>query len=304
LFTGLHVDVASNTSETLTVKLVLNAIGTGAGAPQHNLDITLDQTKYADSAGVQTTQVVARAGNEIRAYNSIPTVAHVDLTNSTLVNGQAIDVYKFTVTADAAGEIALKQLRFPITWTDGDVDTLEMESWELYKNGTNVSDNSTAVVIQDNAGADIEDATGVVEANTDVYVIWDTSEEVISAGETVTYTLRATPSGFDSDSDPGDEDYFTIYLAGDTANHNSNGGTVGLTDVCLDDTGSGDIWTLGDTAAIGTDCTTAGTGSSAYNFIWSDMSLSGHDGTETTAADWANGWLILNLNLDGETWSK
>lgn len=304
LITGLSVEVASGTSKTITAKIVLNDIETGGAASQNDLALTLDTVKYADSQGAETTSTTNRTGNEVRAYNSLPTVAHVDLTNSTIVNGQAMDMYKFTITADSNGDIALKQLAFPISFTDADADTLVVESWKLYKNGTDVSTSSTAVAIEDEDGTDLEGTTdNLVEGDTTVYVIWDTSEEVISAGETVTYTLRATPQGFDSDGDTGDEDYFTIYLSGD-ASHNSNGGTPGLTDVCLDDTGSGNIWELGDTAAIGTDCSATDTNNSAYNFIWSDLSLSGHDGTETTAPDWANGYLIKNLDLDGETWAK
>jgi hypothetical protein len=301
LITGLSLAIPSNTSVTLTAKLNLNEVGTGAGLSSQNLAVTLDSVKHADSQGVEATDGTDRAGNEIRVYQSIPTVTHVDLTNSTIVNGQAIDMYKFTITAASNGPVSLKQLRFPITWTDVETDTLEVESWKLYKNGTDVSTSSSAVAIEDNAGADIEDATGALEANTDVYVIWDTSEEVISAGETVTYALRATPQGFDSNGTTGEEDYFTIYLAGDSAH---TGGTANLTDVCLDDTGSGNIWQLGDTAAVGTDCSATDTGSTAHNFIWSDANLAGHDGTETTAGDWTNGYLVLSLDLDGETWFK
>ena len=313
LVTGLDIDVASGTSKTITAKLVLNDIGTGAGAPQNNLALSLDSARILDSDGTVTTDATDRDGNEIRAYNSIPTVSHVDLTNSTIVNGQGMDLYQFTITADSNGPVSLKQLKFPITFTDADADTLEMDTWKLEKNDTVIADdNTTAILIEDEDGDDIADGTGVGDdtftggsADTTVVVIWNTSEEVISAGETVTYTLRATPRGFDSDGDTGDEDYFTIYLAGDTTAHNSDGGTVGVTDACLDDNASsGNMWALGDTAAIGTDCTSTDTGSSAYNFIWSDGSLSGHDGTETTAADWANGWRVLNLDLDGETWAK
>lgn len=315
LVTGLTISIPAGTSKTITAKLVLNDIGTGAGAPQNTLALSLDSTRYADSQGTVTTESTDRDGNEIRAYNSIPTVTAVDLTNSTLVNGQAIDLYKFTVSANSNGPIAVKQMSLPVSFTDSEADIMFMESFKLYKNGTDISSNSSAVVISDEDGTTIEGTctgctttsgtgTGLVEGDTNVYLIWDTSEEVIAAGETVTYTLRATPQGFDSNGTTGDEDYFTIYLAGDTTAHNSNGGTVGLTDACLDDQGSGEIWQLGDTAAIGTACTSTATNNSAYNFIWSDSSLTGHDGTETTAADWANGWLILNLDLSGETWAK
>lgn len=296
LITGLNLEIAAGSSKTITAKLVLNDIGPSAASSQQNLALALDSTRYRDSNGAVTTNTTDRDGNEIRAYNSIPTVSHVDLTNGTLVNGQAVDLYKFTITADSNGPVAVKQLKFPITWTDGvDSDTLEVESWKLYKNGVDISTSSTAVVIQDEDGDDIEDATGVAETEDTVVVIWDTGEEVISAGETVTYVLRGTPSGFDSDSDSGDEDYFSIYLAGDSA-HNS-------TDVCLEDSGSGDIWELD--GEVSSACTTASSGNTAYNFIWSDVSGESHDASvETGSGDWTVGYLIKNLDLSGETWAK
>jgi hypothetical protein len=305
LVTGLSLEVPSNTSTTLTVKLDLNEVGTGAGLSGNNLAVTLDSVKYSDSQGVEATEGTDRAGNEIRVYKSLPTVAHVDLTNSTIVNGQAIDLYKFTITADSNGPVSIKQLRLPITWTDVDADTLEVEKLKLYKNGTDISTSSTAVELEDDAGESAEDGStdsdDLDESSSDLYIIWDTTEEVIAAGETVTYTVRGTPEGFDSDGTTGEEDYFTIYLQGDSAALSS---TINVENVCLDDTGSGNIWQLGDTASVGTDCTATDTGSTAANFIWSDANLAGHDGTETTAPDWAPGYLVLSLDLDGETWYK
>ena len=89
--------------------------------------------------------------------------------------------------------------------------------------------------------------------------------------------------------------YFTLYLAGDSA-HNS-------TDICLEDSAAGEIWEL-DGVVAGA-CTAASTDNTTYNFVWSDISGESHDATvETGSGDWANGYLILNLDLSGETWAK
>lgn len=294
LVTGLSLQVAAGSSKTITVKYDLNDIGSGKASSQQTLATALDSTRYADSQGTVTTDATDRDGSEIRAYNSIPTVSAVDLTNSTLVNGQALDLFKFTVTADANGSIAIKQLKFPTTWTDGESnnDTLEVESWKLYKNGTDIN---TTVVISDEDGNDVEGTSGMLEADGTLNVIWDTNEEVISAGETVTYTLRGTPQGFDSDSDTGDEDYFSIYLAGDT--------TLDTADICLEDSGAGEIWELDN--QVSSACTAASSNNTAYNFIWSDVSGESHDASvETGSGDWRIGYLVKNLDLAGETWAK
>lgn len=316
LVTGLSIPVAAGSYKVITAKLVLNDIGSGLARSQQNLLLDLDAFRYSDSQGTVTTSATDRAGNEIRAYNSIPTFTAVDLTNSTIVNGQPMDLYKFTVSANSNGPVAIKQLGFPVSWTDSDADALEMESWKLYKNG---SDITTSIVIQDQVGANIEGTAGAYQDDTDrnsdgdatdaneavastIYVTWN-SEEVVSAGETVTYVLRATPQAFDSDGDTGDEDYFSIYLAGDAA-HNSDGGTVGLTEVCLEANSTyATLFDLANAATAYGACS-AGTGDTTHNIVWSDMSNESHVTTEDGSSDWANGYLLLNLDLAGETWAK
>lgn len=306
LVTGLNIPVAVNSYKVITAKLVLNDIGTGAGTSQQNAYLTLDHVKGYDSQGALYTTAAGyttdRTANEIRVFKSIPTVTAVDLTNSTVVNGQAIDIYKFTVTAGSNGSIALKQLALPVTFSDGlgsgDTDgsnTIEMESFKLYKNG---SDITSTVLLANTVGVTVESTTGILEdTDTQLNVIWDTDEDVISAGETATYTLRATPQGFNTDGDTGETDTFSLYLAGDTA------ANFDASDICLADTGAGDIWQLDN--QVSSACTSASTNATAYNFIWSDMSGSSHSGsTEAGAGDWANGYLILNLDLQSEAWSK
>lgn len=298
LVTGLSLTVSAGSSKTITAKFVLNDIGSGAASSQQNLAAALDSTRYRDSNGTVTTDATDRDGNEIRAYNSIPTVTASDLTNSTLVNGQAIDLFKFTVTANSNGSVAVKQMKFPFTVTDGgDADTIYTESWKLYKNGTDISTSSAAVVIQDEDGNNAEDTgTDVAETDTTIIVTWNTGEEVIAAGETVTYTLRGTPQGFDSNGTTGDEDYFSIYLAGDT--------TLDTADICLETNATlATIWELDN--QVSSACTAAASNSTAYNFIWSDVSGESHDASvETGSGDWRIGYLIKNLDLSGETWAK
>ena len=308
LITGLSVPVNAGSYKILTAKLVLNQIGTGAGYTSRDVALTLDSVKRVDSQGVADTDATDRAGNELRVYKSVPTISAVDLTNSTIVNGQARDLFKFTVTATSAGSVALKQLQLPVNLVDTGTDdsaTIEVESLKLYKNGSDVSTGSSDIFLLDESANDVEDATGLVDASTALYIVWDTSEETIAAGETVTYTIRGTMTGFDVSGDSGENDTFSIYLAGDSAH--KDGGTnanTGVAGVCLADTGDGEIWQLDDTASLGTACTAADVNEADASFIWSDMSGSGHDGTETSSSDWAAGYKLLNLDLDSETWSK
>ncbi len=296
-FTGLTISVPADTSKTLTLKYQLTDVGTGAGTSQTDVKNTLESVKFSDSNGTESTEVNGTAwttdtiiGKSLYVFKSIPTVSQTDLTNSTLVNGQATDLYKFTVTANANGSIGLKQFKLTTAWSDGgSTDTLEVESLKLYKNG---SDITASVVIQDQDGASIESTSGLLESDSDLVVTWDT-EDSISAGETVTYTVRGTPQGFRLTGSDTVGDSVSFYLAEDSA---TNGTSVYLN--------------VGDTTTSVIELFTSASGGEAasteHELLWSDNSASAHSSTVGTAStgDWHNGFLVDNLDLASETWTK
>lgn len=321
---GLSVPVAANTYKTLTAKLVLNQIGFGAGGSHFNYATSLDVVKAYDSAGALYTTVAGyttdRDGNELYVFKSIPTVNHVDLTNSTLVNGQATDLYKFTVTASSQSSVALKQFKLNVSWTDGgSVDTLEVESLKLFKNGVDITSSVTMV---DPWGASVTSTSGLNDADFDsaptadtaVIVTWNESagEDVISAGETVTYTVRGTPQGFRTVGADTSGDSVSFYLPTDAATNSTglfNAKKLFLNDESDLEANRSEILEF-HTSAAAASANGSGTadwsGSDTANFVWSDMSAQSHVGTKNTTStnDWANGYLVLNLDLPAETWSK
>lgn len=302
LVSGLSTDVSSNSYKTLTIKLVLNDIGTGAGTSQVNAVTTLANTLYQDSQGTQSNYTTASAGNELYVYKSIPTVTLVDLTNSTLVNGSATDLYKFTIDANSNGDVSVKQIKLPVSWSDGGTaDTLEVESLKFYKDGTDIT---TSVAMQDEDGNSVESTSGLLEADETLVVAWST-EEVVSAGDSTTYIVRGTPQGFRLTGSDTVGDSVSLYLAGDAAH---NGTSVFLNDETDIAAGQSGIFELFTSAAA---ASSNGTGNATQSsdgarFIWSDNNLSSHVTTAntTSSGDWANGYLILSLDLSGETWTK
>ncbi|MFA5047524.1 MAG: hypothetical protein WC516_00615 [Patescibacteria group bacterium] len=288
LVTGLSVPVSAGDTKTLTIKFDLNAIGTGYGATGQNVHVaSIDNIKYADSQGVETIDTSAYVGNtkDVIVFRTIPTVAAVDLTNSTLVNGAALDLYKFTITPDVKGSLALKQIKLPISWSNGGTtvgDTLELESMKLLLNGV---DYSSAVTMTDEDGNTVEGTSGLLEGD-DTLVIVFTNELDISAA--TTFTIKGTPQGFRMTGADTTGDSVSMYLAGDA--------TSNTTKYYLNDHADDGIYGL-HTAATG--------GETAYNFIWSDYGVTPHLETDgASSADWHNGYLIKNLDLNGETWTK
>lgn len=295
LITGLNIAVSANTSKLITVKLMLNTIGTNAGTSQSNASVTLDSVKYADSQGTETTSDTDRTSNALYVFKSVPTVSSVDLSNtSSLVNGSAQDLYKFTVSASSQGPIALKQFTLTTSWSDGGTaDTLEIESMKLFEDGVDVTSN---VLMSREEGTTVESTSGLLEADEDLNVSWTTGlESVIPAGGTKTYVVRGVPQGFRTTGADTVGDSVTFALITDTS---ANGTSMFLNGTSL---AAGDdlVWGL-YTSAAATDNGTLN------QFIWSDNASNVHVATEnaTSTGDWANGFKVLNLDLGGETWSK
>lgn len=296
-FTGLNWAVSG--TKYLTVKAVLNTIGTGAGTSQQNAKVQLDRTKYINSIGTVTNHTTDYDANEMYVYKSIPTFSVVDLNNSTLIMGTATDLYKFTVSASASGNVALKQFKVNVTWSDGGTaDTLEVDNLKLYEDGVNVTSNVTIV---DEDGDDVTDGTGVVETGDGLEtltVTWtDSIESSIPAGSSKTYTIRGTPSGFRATGADTVGDSVTFDITGDTTHNGSSTYQNDETDIGA---GQSEILELFTSAAA------AASDGTAAKIVWSDLSSNAHTTTKnaTSSADWANGYKVLDLDLPGETWTK
>jgi hypothetical protein len=296
-FTGLNVPVPANTSKTLTVDLNLSTPSSTTSTSQVNAVLTLTWMKYANSQGVQTSddspeessnttdQGNDPAGNAMYVYLTTPTFTTLDVPSGQGVNlsaGSTTTIYKFKVAADANGALKLKQLKFPVTITDGSGSGTEtLGTFKFYRGSTDIT---TSVTIQNTSGATLESTNTIGEGSNTVVVTFDT-EENVPAGSYYEYSLKATPSAFTTST--SGKDSVTTYLIGDTSAHNGS-------DVYVYEDGSagvGGVFQLATAAS--------GTGASDYNVIWSDYSALSHSYVDGSSSnDWANGYLVLNLSLD------
>ncbi len=300
---GLNFMVPANTSKTLTVQLDLawpytNGHGIGyAGTTQlptinttgKDVMTTLNYLKYRDSQGTANSQTLAIASNPTFVYRSVPTFTVGSIPagqEGNLYTGAQTTLYKYGVSADPAGSVAIKQLKFPTTIADGTGSGVEkLGSFRLFRGSVDVTDS---VTIQTESGVSLETGNTVGRGTTNVVVTFDT-EGIIPAGMTFGYSLKATPTGF-SESLTG-HDWVSTYLAGDSMS--TAGNTMDAQDkFFLDSTGDGFVQTLNDNVAK------MGTGLAA-NLIWSDESAQIHDYTwNGSSSDWFNGYLLQDLPLD------
>jgi len=196
------------------------------------------------------------------------------------------DLLKFEITADASGSASLGRMVMDISVEDNDGVNLSVDGFKLY-DGPNVIND---VVIYDATGAqDLTPGGGALTDGVHKVIVSFDNQEVISAGVTKNYRLKADVSGAASD------DSIVTGLASDDS------ALTGLTD--LNHPNTGKIFVNGDATAglftvasdfsqnVGTD----------LNLVWSDRSFSNHlyptvaGGTVTTntgTADWTNGYLL------------
>lgn len=117
-------------------------------------------------------------GNLMVLRKSKPTVTVLSVP-TTLSSGVQKDLIKFQVSADAAGDVAWKQIVFTISTTTN-VSTLT--GFKLYRGGTDITTASVST-------------TSAFDSAADTYTLTlkEGYEEVVS-GSGVTYTLSATPT--------------------------------------------------------------------------------------------------------------
>ena len=299
-FTGLSVKVPASTSKTLTVVATITIPSATAGNSGLRIQPSLTYVKEMNPQGTTSTAIDNTTSsnkadaNSTYVYRTIPTITKEALTSTTLINGAAVDLFKFRVAAPSQGDVFIKQFKIDLSWTDGGgaTDNLELESLKLYKDGVDIT---TVVTIQDeDLGLSAEDTTGVTEGNANIIVVWDgATEDTISAGSSTVYTIRGTPQGFnvtDAATYAG-SDSVSLTFNADAADVTFGSTTVDYIGYINTDSTDqvGSILSLYTSA-------TASTSAEAANMIWSDGSAVAHSSSTTAGTgDWTNSYLLQSL---------
>lgn len=279
-FTGMNIAIPSNTTKVLTLTLSLAVPSADNSTTGVNVKSSLAFFKAMNSQGVVSTDSTVRTANDLYVYKSIPTftVGSVSGQGTNLSAGASTSLYKFNVAADAQGEIALKQLKFNLTVNDVNTPAASLSSFKLFRGSTDIS---TAVTIQTISGVSLMDTTSM--SSGEIFVTFN-NEEVIPAGTTYAYTLKALPSGFSVNTSGGDS--VTTGLLGDSSS-SADSGLYYLS--AASNSGVQTLYTAAN----------HGGSDAAENTIWSDNSATAHSYEyNSSSADWFNGYLINSLPLD------
>lgn len=216
-FTGLTMYVPQNDSADLDVYVDTATVAEGAKSGAA-ISVVLDADegfKAVDSAGTSDTSLASSDVNSTASSGygtkyvkkSVPTFTRLTTgyTQNTVASG--IGLYRFSITADAAGAVEWRKLAFDVTTTGVNVAS----GWQLYDvTGTSVAINAaTTTEVAASTGSTY---TLGICPNSSVATCNVGEAEQIGAGSSKTYELRATVTGW---GDAGDS--LTIAFREDTS---------------------------------------------------------------------------------------
>lgn len=232
----------------------------------------------------------ALSGNSFVLRKSKPVVTRLALPTTTLTSGQQMDLYKFQVSADQNGSIALKKVTFALSTATTTNSSLSLNNFRIRRGSSEIS--TDLVTITSRYGADLEGSTAITNsANTGtaprVVVTFDNEETISGSGNV--YTLVATVGGTVNTGD-------SVTVSMDRSQDVSAGNLTGYLVSTMFDHPSDDSKDL-----VGPNVTSStapgGTPSYASAFIWSDLSEIPHSDVEgsSSSRDWTNGYLVEDL---------
>ena len=224
------------------------------------------------------TTTASNTGNAFVLRKTKPVVTRQALSTTTLTAGLDMDLYKFQVSADSAGSVALKKIVF--AWSKGDSNaSFNMQNFRLRKGSTDIAQADISI----SSATSVDYYTGGPAAGelTGKIVVTFTNEETI-AGSGNVYTLHATVNGT---VDSGDS--FSLNFYRDTSVTSPVTGY-------LDNNISGGIRGPNIDTAIAPDSSPDAVGT----FVWSDNSEIPHSyasGTAGGSRDWTQDLYVEDL---------
>lgn len=209
-FTGLTMNVPTNDSANLDVYVGTPTVASGATSGAA-INVTLDTGgtnttfRAVNSAGasllIVNSGVNVASNGTFRVRKSIPTFAMVPVTSTVPTTGNAL--YRFTVTADAAGAIEWTKVKFAIATSSTAATTMLTNVYLVDEAapGVNLLDNTTTSASTTQTTVTVDLAQNSTAS----------TYQQVAPGAPHTYALMGTVAGFTTGGT------LTISLAADSA---------------------------------------------------------------------------------------
>lgn len=331
-FSGLNYIVAVPTSSAtttarFTIKYKFNSVMRGVesgssprlvfGGNNNSLDAVLIEAEGVSSGNNLANDDINNAGsflgNEYNSpvlYQSVPVTNIIALPTTVLSNGSENQLYGFSVAANSRGPVSIKQLKFRIDMIDrgATADSLAAYNFRLRRNGDDITNSVDFNVINPSTGLVESIGTSLSSRHLNagsgqmLYVVWkNRQEEVVPAAVLQNYSLLATLSGFNTDSD---NDFVRTQLLSDNVELSQEDGLepryldqwsgYSKDDVCLRGRGATNQPYVVGLQSINGFSSGLAPNISAAGLIWSDQSAAGHSAVTSTcdhlnsSGDWFN----------------
>ncbi|MBI4975366.1 hypothetical protein HZC20_01690, partial [Candidatus Peregrinibacteria bacterium] len=283
---------------TVKLRLYADLKTTTAGATSGTSDkftlaATTDVTATGGGSGSAINASATVTGSVYKVIRkSVPTLALATTGLSTNLGNGTAKLIQFTITADAANDVAFKKLSFDLTTNDASGAGLTLGTVGMYTS----SDTSTPITMIGAAGsgtattcADGAGAT-VSVASTSIVCAFS-SEQTVTAGTSKTYYIQGTVGG------SATSDSIVVKLS---AEETATGLAAATNSEYVDDHATGVV-------VLDTALAKSGTETNVKH-IWSDLS-SGASHSDSTAdsagsADWTGGYLLKTLPSDSFSISR
>ena len=181
------IDDARETGEILTLATIPEALPGGTVDPTNPSNFksgTFNGVRASSvTSGVVIEPSVTGISNTMRITKTKPSFNIITPGNHLLVTGPKQEIYRFSVTAASCGDVDLGSLSFDIT-----VNNLRLQNIALHDLGQGSNPLNSI-----GGGVNIADAPGSIQEIVTLQLddLFPTNGEVVSAGMTKTYVLRA-----------------------------------------------------------------------------------------------------------------
>jgi hypothetical protein len=290
-----NIPVNLNSSESLTIvydtNTTLDSLGANINvAPvlvyakaAHSAGAVIDgaATSYASPFGGISFPTGGITFGPLYLFKTLPTFAAVS-SPAVAINDSQTNLYSFSITADPHGDLSIKQLTFTVTINDSGTFLPRLNSFTFFRSSTDITGavNIRTIVNADYTGLT---STGTIGLGANTVVVLFEQQEVIPAGKTQTYSLKAFATGFAASSS------VSTTLLGDT----------------IKLTGGNRIVPIFTNLQYGflqnpTDVTPVN-----YNVLWSDWSSTSpnphNNFNDSYTDDWYNGYGVVGLPLGSQS---
>lgn len=220
-------------------------------------------------------------GSNLYVYKSIPTFSKEELATATVANNSKAELYNFSIKANEAGDISVKQIAFKITISDPGKVYPHLNRFEFFKNGVNYT--SSVIIAHDvnNNYIGLTNDSGIGAGTETIYVTFN-NEENILAGKTQTYSLKAITNRFTDGAS------ISTNISGDSAMSSNRYLRMAFINIYGLAKSATDIYV------------------NRYSLLWSDKSAAypyHSDTNNFSTNDWYNAFEVPGLPLSAETLS-